>query len=491
LDPAGSVDRDWVLLTTGLQLGASKQADRAFVGELVDAGVAALGFALGVVRSEVPDGIVAAARKLDFPVFTVPACTPIRELTSFVFKGVLSSEVRASYRLVSMQRFLMACLSDEVPRDGLLSRLASRLDAAVGMIGAGGQPVFETRPLPCEAISELLGTDGVSRIVPIDVAGLHGFALPVSDDLANAHAWLVLTWPAGRSIPAVARPAAQVAVPLLEATMRLSRAEIAQTRAVRRATLEALIEPDSVDDRPTLNGRCDAYGLDLDGGIRAVAISDSAGAVDPSLLLDCEVALECTRVPFLAAQLGDKIAVLVPAEVTDEFVAQNLLGHPHSVRAGIGRAVFDGLDVPKSWADAELAADQRTRRAWRTRTKITRYDDLDLGTVLLNEVPLDRLAPKIGQLLAPLRTNPLIYETLVSYLRLDQDVGRTARTLHLHPNSVRYRLSRAEEILGASIRSSATILALHVALALDDANPTDDTQPDYGPPAEIVELVPA
>jgi hypothetical protein len=30
-----------------------------------------------------------------------------------------------------------------------------------------------------------------------------------------------------------------------------------------------------------------------------------------------------------------------------------------------------------------------------------------------------------------------------------------------------------------------------VALALDDANPTNDAQPEYGPPAEIIELIPA
>ena len=99
-----------------------------------------------------------------------------------------------------------------------------------------------------------------------------------------------------------------------------------------------------------------------------------------------------------------------------------------------------------------------------------RYDDLDIGTVLVHEVPLERLAPKIEQWLAPLRENPLAHEALVAYLRYDLDVGRTARALHLHPNSVRYRLARAEELLGVHLRSSETIVALHVALVTAGAD---------------------
>jgi purine catabolism regulator len=75
--------------------------------------------------------------------------------------------------------------------------------------------------------------------------------------------------------------------------------------------------------------------------------------------------------------------------------------------------------------------------------------------------------------LGPLRENPRVYETLVAYLDHDLDVGQTALALHLHPNSVRYRLGRAEELIGKPIRSPTTLIALQVALvsglgALDD-----------------------
>jgi sugar diacid utilization regulator len=225
--------------------------------------------------------------------------------------------------------------------------------------------------------------------------------------------------------------------------------------------LEALIEPDGKEAPRVLSARCRAYGLDISAGVRVVAVARDAQFPTDRWLDSCEAALEATHTPFLAAEMGDTIAVLLPASVPDGSIAQSLLIHGATLRAGVGRAVTDGLGVASSWADAKLAVEAQGSPA---RRRIIRYDDLDLGTVLLNEIRVDRLGPKIDELLGPLSDNPEIRKTLVAYLRHDQDVVRTARDLALHPNSVRYRLARAEQILGVSIRASSTVVALHLAL---------------------------
>jgi hypothetical protein len=276
----------------------------------------------------------------------------------------------------------------------------------------------------------------------------------------------VLAWPTERDVPALAKQVAHLATPVLHGISRLAELAAAEKREMRRAALAALVEPDVSDDARVLNGRCLAYGLDPADGICAVAVVDPVKRrVEESVLEDCEAALERGGVPFVAALLHGKIALVVPASVTDNTLAQHLLPKP-TVRVGVGRVIFGGIAVPDSWADAKIAADQRSRSS---RRRIVRYDELDLSAVLLNEVPLHRLGPKISQLLDPLRSNPLMYETLGCYLRHNQDVGRTARALGLHPNSVRYRLTRAGKILGMSIRSPTTIVALHIALMLDEA----------------------
>ena len=63
-----------------------------------------------------------------------------------------------------------------------------------------------------------------------------------------------------------------------------------------------------------------------------------------------------------------------------------------------------------------------------------------------------------------LRGNPPLEEALVAYFAHDLDIVAAAKALHLHPNSIRYRLSRVEQLLGRPLRSPATIAELHIAM---------------------------
>ena len=54
--------------------------------------------------------------------------------------------------------------------------------------------------------------------------------------------------------------------------------------------------------------------------------------------------------------------------------------------------------------------------------------------------------------------------TLRSYFDHQLDVAACAKALNLHPNSLRYRLTRIEERLGRPLRAPATIADLYLAL---------------------------
>lgn len=46
----------------------------------------------------------------------------------------------------------------------------------------------------------------------------------------------------------------------------------------------------------------------------------------------------------------------------------------------------------------------------------------------------------------------------------DLSINDTANELNIHPNSVRYRISRAEELIGGSLRSLPTIVDVFLAV---------------------------
>jgi DNA-binding PucR family transcriptional regulator len=72
-----------------------------------------------------------------------------------------------------------------------------------------------------------------------------------------------------------------------------------------------------------------------------------------------------------------------------------------------------------------------------------------------------------------LRANPALYEALGAYFAHDLDIASTAEALHMHRNSLRYRLARAEHVLGRSLKQPSTIAAVYLALVAE-AGVTDD-----------------
>ena len=123
----------------------------------------------------------------------------------------------------------------------------------------------------------------------------------------------------------------------------------------------------------------------------------------------------------------------------------------------VGRAIRDITGVPVSLRDARLAAARG----------VVSYEDLDLASLLLSDAAPERLEPRVERIASVLREHPPLHEALVAYFAHDLDVSATAAELHLHPNSLRYRLSRLEELLGCSLKHPATIAELYIALLAD------------------------
>lgn len=93
------------------------------------------------------------------------------------------------------------------------------------------------------------------------------------------------------------------------------------------------------------------------------------------------------------------------------------------------------------------------------------------GLLLQLDDPAE-LARFADGVLAPLRgyerdRGPELVKTLASYLRHNRDTAATAEELFLHPNTVRLRIRRAEQLLDASLSDTETLLQLSAALMAD------------------------
>jgi DNA-binding PucR family transcriptional regulator len=57
-----------------------------------------------------------------------------------------------------------------------------------------------------------------------------------------------------------------------------------------------------------------------------------------------------------------------------------------------------------------------------------------------------------------------LLDTLEAYYAADLSVPRAARALRIHPNSLRYRLGRIEQIVRLPLSSPRTVAILYLAL---------------------------
>jgi sugar diacid utilization regulator len=134
--------------------------------------------------------------------------------------------------------------------------------------------------------------------------------------------------------------------------------------------------------------------------------------------------------------------------------------------AGLGEPAIGPANLRQSAAEARDAAS--LGRLTLGPRRIARQADLGVYRLLLALRDGGALAPFVRQTLQPLdddaRSGDLLLETLEVYFAHNGNAVRAAQQLHLHRNSMLYRLRRVSELIGQDLEDPDVRLALQVAL---------------------------
>jgi DNA-binding PucR family transcriptional regulator len=182
---------------------------------------------------------------------------------------------------------------------------------------------------------------------------------------------------------------------------------------------------------------------------------------------DAHVASEAERTYVLMPEIG------APATVTSwvrGVVAALRRELGLSVRAVIAAPLPELAVAAQVRAEVDRVFDSAARHPGAIR-QITSLAEART-TVLLDEI----VAAVAGQprLIDPRvqalrRDDPVLAETLAAYLDGFGDVGAVAARLHVHPNTVRYRVRRLDTLLGASLADPDDRLVLALSLRATEA----------------------
>ena len=175
--------------------------------------------------------------------------------------------------------------------------------------------------------------------------------------------------------------------------------------------------------------------------------------------------LDRTGLRHLVSRRVDAVVALVQGDGARlHSVVAGLVDESQGIAAGIGRPLARFEAVAHSLRDAEIAV-HRVSQQWNAR--LLDFADFDLATLLVSESSAERIAPKVDELLGVLRSHPAVHEAVVAYFQHEQDIKSAAAAMHLHQNTLRYRLARAEQLIGRSLKNPATIASLYIAFAFE------------------------
>jgi PucR family transcriptional regulator, purine catabolism regulatory protein len=262
-----------------------------------------------------------------------------------------------------------------------------------------------------------------------------------------------------------------------------------QTDLVEALTSGSYPSPDAVLTR------AERLGFDL-GGPQSVVVfqvaADEPGRAPRSSLtarrlegvLEREVAARGLRAP--TGVRGDRVVLVVPSVDLDatqmRSVAVELRDALASqveapVSAGVGRP-YGGLEgIPRSYEEADGALALGAR--FLGRGQVAHFAELGLYRLLLALRATDELDSFFDQTLGSLveydrKNDGELVKTLDAYFAALGSPTDAAERLHVHRNTLLYRLNRIQEIAGVDLGDAETRLALHLALRVRDVLQTGD-----------------
>jgi sugar diacid utilization regulator len=142
------------------------------------------------------------------------------------------------------------------------------------------------------------------------------------------------------------------------------------------------------------------------------------------------------------------------------------------ITIGIGGACRDPADIARSYGQARRTIDAVVRLG--RQGQVVAFEDLGIHRLLLQVPDLAELRSFATEILGKLggqerQRGTELLTTLACYFRENNSPQRTARSLHVHPNTVAYRIRRIQEITGLQLGTYRDRLMAQVALEIIDA----------------------
>lgn len=478
-DPAPWLTGGELILTTGWRRDLCDPSWGDYLRRLDDAGVAALGFGVGIAHESIPAQLVAAAEERGLPLISVPLPLPFIAIVRSVTDRLAEDRV-AEIRGVMDDQARMIRTAAERGVAGIATQL-SRLIAGATVVLDPGLSLLAMEPAESTNLFARMTAEIGRR--PDRWRGRG--AVSVSDAEGQLTIQSVAGGPGspGYIGVATASPLKPLHQLLLSQACALIALEWQQPRAVRErdnAIRASLLE---LALSGTLTGgllweHARSFGFGHDEQVVALSITSSLSVADT--LAVAREALALLTTPYLAAAGQDEVIVLTGSDrwdqAADELLVRLKASKAVNVVIGIGGSVpWDNLYRTVQQARHARYGGQAGRR------EQVEFDKMGAFGVLLATHTPEVLAELADSVLGPLddyvdkqdgrmrRAGDLV-ETVRVFLQHNGHWESAAASMGIHCHSLRYRIRKVEQLTGRDLESSTDRSEFLIAIAAREFN---------------------
>jgi PucR family transcriptional regulator, purine catabolism regulatory protein len=470
-DPSPWVPAGYFLLTTGYSWPRDAAEQRTLIEALAASGVAGVGMAVPRYVSSFSPGERETADRAFLPLVEIPFEIPFARITEELHRAIMAEPYRIIERSEQIHHALMRAASREATLDDLARILSPLIGCSVTFEDPSGKllaycsiddradevrrETLDTKQTPQTLMREI-ESSGLARRLrasekPIRVPANRelGMSARVACPIRLGTELVGLVWiiEGDEPLSELDHRAAEYAA--LVAAIRIAhQRELASLEAsLGHASVLSLLEsqPDqtaSEEERVRLLGfdpetdyraaivlLPEELPLDREGYLRrdriALRVREALRANGAEQL----VSVSANRVPFLLPQ-GIEIGSIVRAFGDNHLSV--VVGRPHRGVAGARTSYREALSLIR----------------YRNREMVCEFDDVMVPRVISGDEEARRTF--VDDLLGPLRSQRAGAALVAAVLELARSGFRmreTAGVLGIHPNTLRYRLTRASEIL--------------------------------------------
>jgi PucR family transcriptional regulator, purine catabolism regulatory protein len=451
-DPTPWLFGSEMIMTTGMALPRGAAGQRSYLERLDDAGVACLAVSERMFAPPLTASFFAAAASRGFPVVEVPIPVPFmaisQEVAAAVAPGGAGQRLNAQLQVFGAVQWLAA---GNVSAAEIFARLERLSGYSLYACTLHRTQLLEGLRVPPPEYADLIPATATS---PPTVPG--GYVLPVTGPRGTAGYLLAMESPS-------AAPAGVSVVQHIATVAALQLSMVAHEREMlRRSGAETLAEMlQGLLEGAAVTRRLAANGFAVDRPLRLAVIP---GGADDDRVAD---ALASAGLPCFILRQQDELLVLMQDGEAD--------------RAALTGAVLVavGFSRPFSAAGSSVAVARREARwalarALEAGRPVVSYGEDRTEKWLTSETAeLQALAAQVLGAVVEYDTEHSggLVASVRVWLEHDRQTDRAARALHIHPNTLLYRIRRFEQISGRSLASTESLAEVWLAMRTTAAVP--------------------